>query len=279
METDMRDNICHFIPYRKEYDSIHTINFVLESKERMLDKLKAESVYKIYYVNSGYGFIHTSGRVSELFEGDIFFTFPAMPFCIESGTDFSYTYISFLGTRANMILDMYNICSDNFIFRDFKELKNHWQNCFEFGSELSDMSSESALLYAFACIGKRLAVEGSYERKKEETVSLVKKYIDDNFCDADMSLEKIGKSVNYNEKYISSLFKSYLKIGITDYVNTLRMQYACTLMQQGYRSIKDISNMCGYADQNYFSRVFKKRMGVSPREYILSLTNKHDLTL
>ena len=167
-----------------------------------------------------------------------------------------------------MILDMYNIRADNFIFKDCKDIEAHWSSCLEFGSELSDMSSESALLYAFACIGKKLTVEGSCERNKEETVSLVKDF---NFCDPDISLEKIGKNVNYNEKYISSLFKTYLKIGITDYVNTLRMQYACTLMQQGYRSIKDISNMCGYADQNYFSRVFKKRMGVSPREYILSL--------
>ncbi len=264
----MRDNICHFVPYRKEYDSIHTINFVLESGEKPFEKLKAESVYKIYYIIRGNGYVHTSGRVSEISEGDVFFTLPSVPFCIESGEDFSYMYISFLGTRANMILDMYNIRADNFIFKDCKDIEAHWSSCLGFGSELSDMSSESALLYAFACIGKKLAVEGSYERNKEETVSLVKKYIDDNFCDADISLAKIGENVNYNEKYISSLFKAYLKIGVTDYINTLRMQYACTLMQQGYRSIKDISNMCGYTDPNYFSRLFKKRMGVTPREYM-----------
>lgn len=267
----MRDNICHFIPYRKEYDSIHTINFVLESKKRTLDKLKAESVYKIYYVQSGNGYLHTSGRISELSAGDVFFTFPAAPFCIESGENFSYMYISFLGTRANMILDMYNIGSDNFIVRNCNEVEDHWCSCFDFASELSDMASESALLYAFACIGRKLSSKQVPERNKEETVSLVKKYIDDNFCDADISLEKIGKNVNYNEKYISSLFKTYLKIGVIDYINTLRMQYACTLMQQGYRSIKDISNMCGYTDPNYFSRIFKKRMGVSPREYIFSI--------
>ena len=266
----MRDNICHFVPYRKEYDSIHTINFVLEKSKKPLDKLKAESVYKIYYVNSGNGYIHTSGRILPLAEGDVFFTFPASAFCIESGEDFSYTYISFLGTRANMILDKYNITSDNFVFKGYKEIEAYWASCLEFSSELSDMSSESALLYAFACIGRRLLVQDSYEKNKEETVSLVKKYIDDNFCDADISLSKIGKNLNYNEKYISSLFKAYLKIGVIDYVNTLRMQYACTLMQQGYRSIKDISNMCGYADPNYFSRLFKKRIGVAPREYIES---------
>ena len=268
----MRDNICHFVPYRKEYDSIHTINFVLESGEKPFDKLKAESVYKIYYVKSGKGRIHTFGRVSEIFEGEIFFTFPAVPFCIESCEDLSYMYISFLGTRANMILDMYNIRADNFIFKDCKDIESHWSNCLGFSSELSDMSSESALLYAFACIGKTLSATSAYEKNKEETVSVVKKYIDDNFCDANISLEKIGKNVNYNEKYISSLFKTYLKIGVIDYINTLRMQYACTLMQQGYKSIKDISNMCGYKDPNYFSRIFKKRMGISPREYIFSVS-------
>ena len=55
----MEQNICHFIPFHKDIHSIHTINFVLETKPQQYDRLKSESVYKMYYVCSGQGYIHT----------------------------------------------------------------------------------------------------------------------------------------------------------------------------------------------------------------------------
>jgi len=264
----MQDSICHFIPYRKEYDSIHTINFVLENKEQKFEKLRVESVYKAYYVTEGEGNIHTFGRVTKLKKGDVFFTFPASPFCIESEAGFEYMYISYLGTRANMIMDKLRIASDNFYFKDCSEVEPFWRECIKFGSELSDMASESVLLYTFSYLGKKTLISETGEEKREHTVSVIKKYVDDNFCDSDISLRKISKETNYSEKYVSATFKACLKIGITDYINTLRVQYACTLIKQGHRSVKDISNMCGYNDANYFSKLFKKRMGVSPREYL-----------
>ena len=52
------------------------------------------------------------------------------------------------------------------------------------------------------------------------------------------------------------------------YINTIRIQYACSLPEQGITSVKDISTMCGYSDSLYFSKVFKRKMGLSPKEYI-----------
>lgn len=85
----MEQNICHFIPFHKDFHSIHTINFVLETKLQQYDRLKSESVYKMYYVRSGQGYIHTPGKITPLMQGDIFFTFPAAPFAIESMEDFT----------------------------------------------------------------------------------------------------------------------------------------------------------------------------------------------
>ena len=44
----MEQNICHFIPFRKDILSIHTINFVLETKQQQFTRLKTESTYKMY---------------------------------------------------------------------------------------------------------------------------------------------------------------------------------------------------------------------------------------
>ncbi|MBQ1222950.1 MAG: helix-turn-helix transcriptional regulator, partial [Oscillospiraceae bacterium] len=52
------------------------------------------------------------------------------------------------------------------------------------------------------------------------------------------------------------------------YLNTLRIRHACVLIEQGISGVKDISNLCGFSDPMYFSRLFKAKLGVSPREYV-----------
>ena len=88
----MNENICYFIPFHKDYQSIHTINLVLETKPRTSNTLKTEAVYKVHLVCGGSGCLHTLERVRDLSEGDVFFTFPGSPFYIESKADFSYVH-------------------------------------------------------------------------------------------------------------------------------------------------------------------------------------------
>ena len=114
----MQENICRFIPFHKDLHSIHTVNFVLETTVKTDTRLKSESVYKVYYVCSGNGIIHTPGKKTSLTKGDIFFTFPAYQFAIESKENFSYMYISFVGLRTNMIFENLKISNTNFIFHD-----------------------------------------------------------------------------------------------------------------------------------------------------------------
>ena len=99
----------------------------------------------------------------------------------------------------------------------------------------------------------------------------IKKYIDDSISDSTLSLEKISTALSYNAKYISSLFKRKMGVGISEYISTVRIQHACALMEQGFSGIKDISALCGFKDALYFSRVFKSKIGVSPSEHIAKL--------
>ena len=267
----MIENICHFIPYRKDYHSIHTVNFVFETKKQEKKELKTESLYKIYLVKSGNGFIHTPGQMKKLFAGDIFFTFPGVPFCIESQEDFSYMYISFIGSRANMIMQKLEISKTNFIFRENSDICYFWENGLDTNFELSDLISESVLLYMFAQLGKKLKIGKDKKNTSDNAAYKIKKYIDDNFSDAEFSLNKISTELNYHKKYISSVFKKELSLGIIEYLNTVRIQQACTMMQQGFTSITDIANCCGFSDPQYFSKIFKSKMHIAPSKYITSL--------
>ena len=267
----VKETICHYIPYHKDYHSIHTINFVYETNLQLFSALKSQSVYKMHFVCSGTGRLHMSGRVVSLSRGDVFFTFPATPFCIESEDDFTYMYISYLGTRATNIMDKLKISSKNFHFGSCIEIYDFWKTGINSNPETTDLISESILLYSFHYLASKIIVSDDTKNLKGTNAHIalkIKKYIDDNFSSSKLTLENIGHHLSYSPKYVSTVFKKKFKVGITDYLNTIRIQNACTLINQGYTSISDISYLCGYSNPQYFSKIFKCQMGVSPKEYI-----------
>ena len=267
----MEQNICHFIPFHKDVHSIHTINFVWETKPQQYDRLKIESVYKMYYVCNGHGFIHTEGKITPLAQGDIFFTFPAWPFAIESVEDFTYMYISFVGLRGNMILESLKIAKTNFIFHNAEEVYDFWKNGLLANPKVIALISESVLLYTFSFLGNRLLPESNVS-KQHHSFDRIKKYVDEHFSEHNFSLDDISRDLSYNKKYISSLFKKHTGIGMIDYLNTIRIQNACTMIGQGFTSINDIADRCGYSDAQYFSKIFKAKMGVTPTQYMKTLS-------
>ena len=264
----MDNNVCHFVPYNKDSHSIHTINYVLETKHKEKTNPKAESVYKMHFVNGGNGNLYVKDKTYLVSEGDIFFTFPGDAYSIESLDNFSYMYISFLGSRANMIMERLKISSQNFLFCDCFDVKDFWEEGLNSNSDITDLIAESILLYTFHFIGNKTMSKSDKENSKNAVSISIKKYIDDNFTYPELTLSEIGNALSYSSKYISHVFKKAFKVGLNDYINTVRIQYSCTLMNQGFTSISDISAMCGYADPQYFSKVFKSKMGISPREYI-----------
>ncbi len=267
----MKKNVCNFIPYYNDYHSIHTINFVYETEKQVFSGIKYQGVFKVHLVRSGSGILHLQGKTVELSKGDVFFTFPGVPFCIESVDDFTYLYISFLGTRSNIIMEKLKISSSNFHFPNCDELFEHWKLGLDIKIDISDLITECILLYTFYYLGEKLLPAEKSKDASSSVAMKIKRYIDDNYSDNHLSLEHISKNLSYSPKYISSTFKKQFNIGISDYITTVRIQHACTLINQGFTSIQDISSQCGFSDAQYFSKVFKKKMDQLPREYIKSL--------
>ena len=264
----MSDNICNIIPYKNDYNSLHTINFVFETKEQVYNGLNSRALYVVYYVCSGTGILHLTGKTINLSSGDIFFTFPGLPFCLESKENFTYMYISFIGSRANLIMEKIGINHSAFHFSKCEEIYEFWKKGLSVKKEISDLIIESILLSTFYYIGEKILIYEEIDNKNNMLAYYIKKYIDDNYFDNNLSLELISKELLYTPKYISSIFKKTFNIKISQYITTLRLQHACTMMQQGFTSISDISNKCGYRDSQYFSKIFKKEFKKTPTEYI-----------
>lgn len=266
----MEQNICHFIPFHKNHHSIHTINFVLETKQQPYERLKSESVYKMYYVCSGYGAIHTAGKITPLHHGDLFFTFPSHFFAIESIENLTYMYISFVGYRGNELMESLKISCNNFIFHDMDEIYDFWKKALLTNPKVIDLISESVLLYTFSFLGNRLLTENNTS-KQHHCIDEIKKYIDDHFSSHNFSLEAMSRELSYNKKYISYVFKKQTGTGIIEYLNTIRIQNACTMMEQGFTCVADIADRCGYSNAQYFAKIFKSKMGIAPSQHIKML--------
>ena len=261
-------NVCRFVPREINDHSIHTVHFVLETKEQVYTGLRLKSLYTVYLVLQGTGKLHTRGEVLPLKRGDVFFSFPAEPFAIESVVDLQYTYISFLGARGNRIMDKLGISAKAPLYPGHEELETVWLQGLNSPAELSDIASEAVLLHTFAYLGSRLPEFSSRDEGRTDLISMIQKYVDEHFSDPDFSLERLGSDLKYNKKYLSTVFKRHVGVGIVEYLHTVRIQHACTMLKQGFTSVSDVALRCGYPDAQYFSKVFKRRMSISPREYM-----------
>ena len=104
------------------------------------------------------------------------------------------------------------------------------------------------------------------EERSGDIIRTAKKYIEDHF-DKDISLDDVSRVVNISPYYFSKVFKEASGLNFIEYLTNIRIEKAKDLLENSNLSIKEICVSCGYTDPNYFSRSFKKNVGVTPTEY------------
>lgn len=83
----------------------------------------------------------------------------------------------------------------------------------------------------------------------------------------DISLEEIARRVEISPFYFSKLFKEETGANFIDYLTMARIERAKGYLRDEARSVKEISAAAGYGDPNYFSKLFKKVVGLTPTEF------------
>lgn len=102
---------------------------------------------------------------------------------------------------------------------------------------------------------------------KYHIVANVKKYIKEHI-EEKLTLNKVAKVFNISPNYLSVLFSKHNDIGFSDYINQSKIEAAKNMMMDGNYKIYEISDKLGFESAFYFSRVFKKVTGMSPRDYM-----------
>lgn len=112
------------------------------------------------------------------------------------------------------------------------------------------------------------SVRTSRRTKKSAIVNEAMAYIQENYQKEELSLEYIADYVNVTPQHFSKIFKAETKCKYSDWLANIRMEKAKELLLEGNLSIKDVGCAVGIDDPNYFSRKFKKLVGVPPTKFV-----------
>lgn len=113
------------------------------------------------------------------------------------------------------------------------------------------------------------------ERQKKENIAeeagkdvfqSILQYIRNHYTE-DISIQSLSQRFYMNPNYLSQLFKKEVQMNFTPYVTKLRMDYACRLLDSTNLMVGEIGERSGYADYFYFTRTFKKTVGMTPTQY------------
>ena len=105
--------------------------------------------------------------------------------------------------------------------------------------------------------------ESSQVRKFRENVVT---YIDQDLGNSELSLKYLADRFGFAPTYFSALFKEYMNMNLSTYLDEKRMRLANQLILESDLRLEEISRRCGYENSNTFRRAYKKYFGVNPSQ-------------
>lgn len=96
-----------------------------------------------------------------------------------------------------------------------------------------------------------------------QTTELILKFIEDHYME-ELTNEAIAKQFHFHPAYVNKLVSKSTGLSLHQYLMNIRMNQAAEMLQSTFMSIQEIADAVGYSSIHYFSRVFKKKMGVTP---------------
>lgn len=116
---------------------------------------------------------------------------------------------------------------------------------------------------------KQQRVTGNYSRHVSQAIHFIlERY------QGYITLELAAGAIGLNPSYLSRLFKEETEFTFSEYVNKVRIDAGCKLLESGQYSVKQISSQVGFSTYNYFFKVFKERTGMTPQAYLNSLRSE-----
>lgn len=133
-------------------------------------------------------------------------------------------------------------------------------------SELIRQTSLQALLLLFSRVCSYHIAPPMEIKTTDEQVLEAARYISRHYMNA-VTTQEVAAAVGFSPNYLSRKFRKAAGVGLHEYLVFIRLHHAALELASTASSITDIAFRCGFSDSNYFKDAFKKKYGVTPREY------------
>ncbi|MGL4337177.1 MAG: AraC family transcriptional regulator [Turicibacter sp.] len=232
------------------------------------------SHYLIHYVISGRGVLVLNKKMYTIEAGQAFIIFPneVSFYQADEHDPWKYTWIGFNGLKADLFIENLNIKpssnpiimfeTEPLCFKELREIDEIWVHdevkilgllYLMFYDLLKQNTSRSINIY-------------DSQKSKNPYADQAKDFISKNYYKK-LSIEDIASHIGLNKSYLGNLFKATFNISIKAYILDLQMKKACQLLKDTNMSIYEVAQAVGYDDALQFSKIFKKHVNSSPKDY------------
>lgn len=227
----------------------------------------------LIYCERGKGTITIENEIFSLTENQIFIIPANKSHSYESDTSkpWSIYWIHFKGSKASLYAPIKGkiITLNNVGIANRLELFEEIYQNLEMGFYADNLEYSSICLKHFLSsikyIDQFIRIK-SVNTSDLDTIPMSIIFMRNNLTNK-ISLSQIAEHVGYSDSYFRFLFLEKTSFTPIEYLNKLKIQKSCSLLQFSNMKINEIAYHLGYFDPFHFSKSFKKEMEISPREY------------
>lgn len=196
-------------------------------------------------------------------EGDVFFLPKGSNYTMYISTDdyrfiFSDFEFDTLNTKG-MLFPAESLKNTDILF---SRLLNLYRS-----TSKSKISECMSVLYSIYGALKQASEHAYIEKNRKNMLSDAKRAMDDGFAKVDFEITILARDMNISDVYFRKLFKNQYGTSPLKYLNSLRLQNAMALMKHPFLTLEECATQSGFSSIQYFSRVFKKELGITPGQF------------
>lgn len=229
--------------------------------------------YLIHYVVAGRGTFTSGGKQYRLKAGDGFLVVPSQiaSYRADESDPWEYCWVGFNGSDAKRLTEQTGLLSREPVFRydrDGRLQKRLLGICDAYGSGPREETRMQARLLDFlADLMELFGTPAAPRANGYEYVQKAIKYIDYNYS-REIDVNSLAASAGISRSHLYRLFMRHISMPPNEYLMRYRVNKAAGLLESGRLTVGEAAYSTGFSDQLYFSRVFKKYMGLPPSKYL-----------
>ena len=283
------------IPFKIPKSQKEFVRFQIDKGERFYDKLHQHPEWQLTLILEGKGQLMVGDYIGRFEPGDVFLLGPNIPHVFRSDEEYFKHNIDKLSLCNSLYFDFDALGKGIWEVDEFLDLKHFVgsiKGCFAVKGSTKDLLIEkikmfehisglSKILRSLEILNaihhsgdlvqlNRLTPIRDYSEAEGNRMRYVMQFILTQ-SQKNISLNDVSEVANMSKEAFCRFFKERTGKTFTEFLNELRINKACHLLQETDLSISQAAYQAGFQNLSYFNRVFKKFRGETPKEFRIRL--------